>query len=161
MTLKELRTTRNLTQKQAAALCGVSLRSYNTYENDASKSQTIKYKYLLSVLERSGVVDETHGILTVDEIKSKCASVFNGYNIYYCYLFGSYAKGNAGEQSDVDLLVSTDVTGIRFFGIAEKLRETLQKKVDVLDIHQLENNPALLNEILMEGIKIYDKRKEQ
>ncbi|MBQ5541963.1 MAG: nucleotidyltransferase domain-containing protein, partial [Erysipelotrichales bacterium] len=31
-------------------------------------------------------------------------------------LFGSYAKGTASDQSDVDLLVGADVRGLRFFG---------------------------------------------
>ena len=62
-------------------------------------------------------------------------------------------------MSDVDLLVSTKITGMSFFGLAEKLREALHKKVDLLNIEQLNNNQELLNEILMDGIKIYDKRQ--
>lgn len=31
----------------------------------------------------------------------------------YCYLFGSYAKGNQTEKNDVDLLVSMQVDGIK------------------------------------------------
>lgn len=46
----------------------------------------------------------------------------------FCYLFGSYAKNTANELSDVDLLVSTKITGMAFFGLAEKLREALHKK---------------------------------
>lgn len=40
--LKELRSTAALTQKQAAELIGVSLRSYKTYENDITKENSIK-----------------------------------------------------------------------------------------------------------------------
>ena len=43
-----------------------------------------------------------------------------GEKVQYQYLFGSYAKGNATEGSDVDLLVSTDVRGLKFYGLAEK-----------------------------------------
>ncbi len=70
-------------------------------------------------------------------------------------MFGSYAKNTANELSDVDLLVSTKITGMAFFGLAEKLREALHKKVDLLNIDQLTNNQALINEILRDGIKIY------
>ena len=48
MTLRELRLSKGLTQKQAAELCSVSLRSYVTFENDESKTDTIKYKYIVS-----------------------------------------------------------------------------------------------------------------
>lgn len=155
MTLKELRISKNLTQAQAAEICLISLRSYVTFENDLSKTATAKYRYLYDTIERTGVVDETHGILTVEEIQKKCASVFSQYGISYCYLFGSYAKGRATETSDVDLLVSGEVTGLSFYGMTELIRETLNKKVDILDFNQLSDNPELLNEILTSGVKIY------
>lgn len=81
--------------------------------------------------------------------------IFQEYNISYAYLFGSYAKNKAKETSDVDLLVSADVKGLKFYGLVEKIKNTLQKKVDVLDINQLKENMDLLNEILRDGIKIY------
>ena len=67
----------------------------------------------------------------------------------------TYAKGKAGEESDVDLLLSTKVSGIRFYDLVEALREGLKKKVDVLSYAQLAENPDLVNEILKDGIKIY------
>ena len=73
----------------------------------------------------------------------------------YCYLFGSYAKGKATEKSDVDLLVSTTDSGMRFYDLVETLREKLRKKVDVLNREQLTGNDALLDEILRDGVKIY------
>ena len=155
MSLKELRLSKKITQKQAAELCSVSLRSYKDYENNPKKEDSVKYKYLISVLERCLITDEDHGVLSVDEIKKKCAAVFSEYGVKYCYLFGSYAKGRAKENSDVDLLIASDVTGLRFFGLAESLREALNKRVDTLDLKQLENNPELMNEILQDGIKIY------
>ena len=153
--LKELRMSKKLTQEEASALLGVSLRSYKTYENDESKKTTLKYRYLLDTLEKYNDLDEEHGIITIEDIKTACKTVLDEYSVKYCILFGSYAKGNATETSDVDLLISTDVTGLRFFGIAERLRTELHKKVDLLDLRQLNNNEALLDEILKDGIKVY------
>ena len=70
-------------------------------------------------------------------------------------MFGSYAKGKAVGKSDVDLLIATETTGLRYYEIAERLREALHKKVDLLDIKQLVGNENLLKVILKEGIKIY------
>ena len=81
--------------------------------------------------------------------------MFSEYNIIYCYLFGSYAKGTADEKSDVDLLISGTVSGLRFYELAEKLREKLHKRVDLLDVNQLMGNINLLNEVLSDGLKIY------
>ena len=69
--------------------------------------------------------------------------------------FGSYAKGTATESSDVDLLIATAASGMKFYDLVETTRERLQKRVDVLNREQLNANPQLVNEILKDGIKIY------
>ncbi len=155
MTLKELRLAYNISQKEAALAVGISLRSYIMYENDANKKNTLKYKFIYQELERIYKIDEEHGLLTLDNIQQTCDKIFSKYKINYCYLFGSYAKGKQKAESDVDLLISSDVKGLKFFGLAEKLREQLHKKVDLLDVSQLVKNPELLDEILKYGIKIY------
>ncbi|MGM9644225.1 MAG: nucleotidyltransferase domain-containing protein [Eubacteriales bacterium] len=155
MTLRELRKNKGITQQQAADFVGVPLRTYSNYETDPTKQTSIKYKYMLEKLFTYGYVDEENGILTVDEIKEACVSVLSGYPVEYCYLFGSYAKGKATPTSDVDLLVYTTVSGLRFYELVEELREKLKKKVDVLDQKQIANNFDLTNEILKDGIKIY------
>ncbi len=155
MTLKELRLSKGITQSEAAALLGVSLRSYKQYENDKNKINTMKYNYMCNELGKIGYIDEEHGILSLDEITDKVTMVLSKYDVSYCYLFGSYAKGEATEKSDVDLLVSTNVTGMAFYGLAEALREELHKKIDLLNLEQLNNNQELLNDILGKGIKIY------
>lgn len=155
MDLKELRKEKGLTQRQCADLLGVSLRTYINYETDDAKQHNDRYAYMIERLERYGAIDETHGLLTVEKIKSACEGVFEHYAIDYCYLFGSYAKGRATETSDVDLLIACNLTGLKFYGLIESLRETLKKKVDVLGREQLTSNPSLANEILKDGIKLY------
>ena len=153
--LKELRIEKKMTQKEAADLVGISLRSYKSYENDENKRDTLKYRYIIEQLEKINFIDEEHGLLTVSDITRKCSEVFKQYDVKFCYLFGSYAKGNETPSSDVDLLISADVKGIKFYGLAEELREILRKKVDLLDINQLKDNLPLTEEILKDGIKIY------
>lgn len=153
--LKELRIEKKLTQREVADLVGISLRSYKSYENDENKRDTLKYRYIMEQLEKINFIDEEHGLLTVSDITRKCSEVFTRYNVKFCYLFGSYAKGKETPSSDVDLLISADVKGIKFYGLAEELRETLSKKVDLLDINQLKDNLPLMEEILKDGIKIY------
>ena len=155
MTLRELRKNKNITQAQATEFVGVPLRTYINYENDAQKQNSIKYKYIVDKLYEYGYIDEENGILSLENIKETCANIFAKYPVEYCYLFGSYAKGKASETSDVDLLVSADISGLKFFGLVEELRESLKKKVDVLDLKQIKDNFELTNEILKDGIKIY------
>lgn len=153
--LKEIRISKQITQQEAARRLGISLRSYIMYENDATKENTIKYRFLMQELQKINAVDEEHGILTTEQIRMCCKEILDAYQVEYCYLFGSYAKGKATEQSDVDLLISTKEKGLRFYEIAERLRESLHKKVDLLDVKQLVNNETLIDEMLKEGIKIY------
>ena len=75
--------------------------------------------------------------------------------VNFCYLFGSYAKEKATPASDVDLLISANVKGLKFYGLVEEIRAALHKKVDVLDMNQLKSNIELTEEILKDGIKIY------
>ena len=155
MTLKELRKQKGLTQAKCASYLGVPLRTYQNYETDIRKADSIKYEYMMQKLEQYGFVDEEHGVLGIKVIKEVCSEVFADYNVEYCFLFGSYAKGKANEISDVDLLISTSAKGMRFYDLVETLREKLKKKVDVLNREQLNNNEALLDEILKDGVKIY------
>lgn len=155
MTLKELRIEKRLTQAACAKVVGIPMRTYVRYESDEGRKDTIKYRYIFETLQKYGVIDEDHGLLTVEKIREICTPLFERYNVRYAYLFGSYAKGKATEKSDVDLLISMPLNGLRFYEFVEVLRESLKKKVDLLDDTQLENNTALVKEILQDGIKIY------
>lgn len=155
MTLRELRIQKKLTQTECAKYLGIPLRTYQNYETDKSKSSSMKYAFMMQRLEQYGLIDETHGVLTVQRIKDTCNEIFADFDVEYCYLFGSYAKEKATEKSDVDLLISAPISGMRFFELAETIREGLKKEVDILKCEQLNNNPELMNEILKDGIKIY------
>ena len=153
--LKACRIEKKLTQAEAAQRLGISLRSYITYENDASKEETVKYRFLLQEIQKIDPLDEEHGILTIDDIREISSSIFSSYPIDFCYLFGSYAKGTAVDTSDVDLLISTTISGLRYYERTERLRQALHKKVDLLEVKQLLNNEELLIEVLKDGVRIY------
>lgn len=153
--LKELRIEKKMTQQEVADLVGISLRSYKSYENDEEKQNTIKYNYIVEQLSKINQIDEETGILEIEDIVRKCTKVFERYEVRFCYLFGSYAKGKATQTSDVDLLISTNVKGLKFYGLVEEIRTALHKKVDVLDMNQLKENIELTEEIFKDGIKIY------
>ena len=146
---------KKMTQQEAADLVGISLRSYKSYENDEEKKGTIKYNYILEQLTKINYIDEENGILELEDIVKKCTKIFEKYEVSFCYLFGSYAKDKATPVSDVDLLISTTVKGLKYFGMIEEIRTALCKKVDVLDLNQLVQNIDLAEEILRDGIKIY------
>ncbi len=56
--------------------------------------------------------------------KQKIIEICRRNDVSYCAVFGSYARGEAKAESDVDLLV-------KFYGIAEDLEAALGRKVDL------------------------------
>lgn len=157
--IKTIRKERRLTQLQAAEMLGVSLRSYKSYENDESKKNSIKYKYLYEKLNEYVLFDEDHGVLDLEFIEQTCQDICTKYQVEFCYLFGSYAKGLATQSSDIDLLLSSNLKGLQFYALVEELRSNLYKRVDVLDMAQLVGNIQLTEEILRDGVKIYGVNK--
>ena len=73
---------------------------------------------------------------TLDEIAQRIRPVAEKYHLRAVYVFGSYARGEAREDSDVDLLVDTtgaDLSG--FFaigGLYNDLEDALGKKIDLV-----------------------------
>ena len=77
-------------------------------------------------------------------------------------LFGSYAAGTAGDESDVDLLVVMpgDVSGARVAAdIITRLKPTLPVELIVRSAHQLEERLALgdffLRDVMATGKELY------
>lgn len=162
MTLRDLRKENNLTQLEMAHLIGIPERTYRRYENDEGYGDNLKRLTFFNIVKEKCTIDETKGLLTIEQIKTKVKDVFDADypgQIDFCYLFGSYVEGLAKETSDVDLYVSSSLTGLRFVGLIEKLRQALHKKVDLIRSSELSNNIDLVNEIMRKGIKIYDNQK--
>lgn len=64
--------------------------------------------------------------------KKTIIEICKRHDISYCALFGSFARGDATEKSDVDLLVKfSKPKGFAFFGIADELEDALGRKVDL------------------------------
>lgn len=60
---------------------------------------------------------------------------FSGLPVKKAYLFGSYSRNEADENSDIDILVELDHStpiGIRFFSYGDDLQHMLKKKVDIV-----------------------------
>lgn len=157
MNLRDLRLAKGISQTEASKFVGMPLRTYQRYEKNSSYEGSIKYKYVYQRLEKYGFVDEEHGILTRDEISAACGRVFPKYDTDFAYLFGSYAKNMAKDRSDVDLLVSTGRDDAWLAEAMRELRENLHKRVDMLGMNEIMNNPDLVHEILDEGVRIYKR----
>jgi predicted nucleotidyltransferase len=153
--LKTLREQKNLTQKEAAVLLGIPLKTYQNYELGRSKLTSLSGRMVVASLTAYEPYAPGKGILPVSYIKEQVSKVLKDYHVDFAYLFGSYAKGKATENSDVDILLFTDVNGLSFFGLAGKLEGVLHKKVDAVRFKDLKKDQQLVEEIMKTGMKIY------
>lgn len=96
-------------------------------------------------------------VYTVEQIRKILFPVFKRHEIKKAILFGSYAKGKAGKKSDVDLLVDSSLTGLRFVGLVEDIRCAVDKDVDVFDVSHIEQGTRIDSEIAETGVTIYEK----
>lgn len=151
MKLKELRKQLNLTQPQAASIVGIPFRTYCRYEDEDKYEGSFKYNQIISLLENYS--DKV--VLSLDNIKNSVMDVLKNYKVESCYLFGSYAKRKARPESDIDLMIVSDIEGMELYQLISDLESKLNKKVDLLRSEVAVQNIKLMNEILKDGIKIY------
>ncbi len=73
-------------------------------------------------------------IIKLDDIKSQVIPVLKESGVLRSSLFGSYVRGHANENSDIDILIEfpKGKSLLDLVALERKLEESLGKKVDVL-----------------------------
>lgn len=91
--------------------------------------------------------------------REQILSVAERYGARNVRVFGSVARGDFDDQSDVDFLIqldSTNLKGMRYFGVLEQLREELEgvlgHRVDVVD--ELGLKDPLPEHVLREAVSL-------
>ncbi len=82
-------------------------------------------------------------MLTIEQIREAARKVAVNYPVRKVLLFGSYAIGNANEQSDVDILVefsTNPISLLELAGLNQELRDELKVSVDTIKIPIKGNN---------------------
>jgi len=72
--------------------------------------------------------------MTIADIQQKITPIFKDYGITYAGIFGSFARGQSTEKSDVDLIVrlGRPMGLFSYMKFINGLEEKLNKKVDVV-----------------------------
>lgn len=94
-------------------------------------------------------------VYTTDQIKKILFPVFQEYKVRKAFLFGSYVKGKAKAESDVDIVVDSGLRGLSFYGLLEDVVTSLDKEVDLLDVSQIKPESEIDREIKETGVLIY------
>lgn len=95
-------------------------------------------------------------ILTLEKITSLVKPIAKKYGVKEIYLFGSYARGEATQNSDLDFLVfgGDNFKLTLIFALAEDLRKVLQKDVDVFEINEINTDSNFYNTIMKERLLV-------
>lgn len=103
---------------------------------------------------------------SIDELKQKITPIAQKYDLRAVYLFGSYARNEATDQSDVDILIDragSKIKGMFDMGaLYEELSASVGKQIDLVTMQTLEQQstrqrtPLFVSNVEAERVKIYE-----
>ena len=98
-------------------------------------------------------------VYRIDEITDKLRPIFESSPVYKVIIFGSYAKGLALSNSDIDIVIDSkgELRGIDFFGVLDEIVETLNMDVDLFEASEIRIGSPIQNEIIQQGVVIYER----
>jgi predicted nucleotidyltransferase len=104
---------------------------------------------------------------TTDEIRKKIIPIAEKYQLRSVYIFGSYARNEATDISDMDVLVDTTdskVKGWVIGGLYNDLCETFGGSIDLVTTNALiqdrekDRTPWFTENIMRDRILIYEQQ---
>lgn len=94
---------------------------------------------------------------TINEIKNRIVPIAKAYGIDRMSLFGSYARGEAKDDSDIDLYIERGrlKSLLQYFAFVDELENALQCHVDVVTTGI--EDKQFLSTIMQEGVLLYEE----
>lgn len=98
-------------------------------------------------------------IYSVEEIKKRVIPIVREYGVISFSLFGSYAKGTADEDSDLDFVMDKgDLKGlIQYISLVNALEEEFGCHVDL--ISKGSSNKEFLSSISKDEVLLYEQKR--
>ena len=98
-------------------------------------------------------------MITIDDLKKDIPEVCERFRIAYVDAFGSIARNEQNEESDIDLIIEfeeprRESISKRYFGFIHALEDHYGRRIDVLTEKSLKN-PYLIRSIDRDRIRIY------
>ena len=95
-------------------------------------------------------------MLSIPRIRECIAPICKKYPIRKAYLFGSYARGNATEKSDVDLRIEGEIKSFFMLGgIYSELSDALGTELDLLS--RLPESEAFKENLKKDEVLLYER----
>ena len=97
-------------------------------------------------------------VMTVSEIKDLVTPVMKQFPVQSLILYGSYARNEATEESDIDFIVDSndELLGWGLCSLLGELAEVLPKPFQCYEKSMIISNGELLNNIQKDGVVLYE-----
>lgn len=97
-------------------------------------------------------------VFTIDDIKKRVIPIVMKYGINTFSLFGSYARGDANENSDLDFVMDKgDLKGLQYVSLVQDLENEFNCHVDV--ISKGSSNKKFLEVVRNEEVLLYERER--
>lgn len=97
-------------------------------------------------------------VFTIEEIKRRVIPIIIKYGINSFSLFGSYAHGEANENSDLDFVMDKgDLKGLQYISLVQDLEDEFNCHVDV--ISKGSSNKEFLKAVSNEEVLLYERKR--
>ena len=97
---------------------------------------------------------------SIESLRNKLTPIFSKEPIKRAILFGSYAKGNHTETSDVDIVIDSEgqLLGLDFFRVLDEMVNVLNIDIDLFEISEIISGSPMDTIIHNEGITLYERK---
>ncbi|SPF53190.1 putative nucleotidyltransferase [Candidatus Desulfosporosinus infrequens] len=114
---------------------------------------------LVDGLIKSKGLPPVQDVLSLEDIKNIIIPICADYPIRKIGVFGSYARGQADEESDIDLVIEFDgdIGLFSFSGLKVRLENALKRTIDLVEPETMVENIRI--NMGKEVIVIYEKRQ--
>ena len=132
---------------------------YKMYQFRVKKEKTSIIEFLDQVENKNqylvSLVENDLNVYSLKQLKALIKPIFQKYEINEIYLFGSYARGEATKDSDVDIYCSKgNVRSLIDQGrLIDELKTALNKEVDIV-FDTSEMNDYFKKQIMEDMIKL-------